>query len=53
MLHYSCRYPGVIESDRIEIPEEIQDDYLKAFTTFAGEETEKIWKYKLGMIDTY
>ncbi len=49
MLHYSCRYPGIIEADRIEVPEELKDNYLKAVTTFAGAETEEIWKYKLGM----
>lgn len=53
MLHYSCRYPGIIEADKVEVPKEMQDDYLKAVTTFAGEETKAIWMYKLGMRDTY
>ncbi len=49
MLHYSCRFPGIIEADRIEVSEDRKNNYLKALTTFAGEETAAIWKYKLSM----
>ncbi len=49
MLHYSCRYPGILDADRIEVSEEKRGNYLKVLTTFTGEETKEIWKYKLRM----
>ena len=49
MLHYSCRYPGILDADRIEVSEDKRENYLKVLTTFTGVETKEIWQYKLGM----
>ena len=49
MLHYSCRYPGTIMADRIELPDERKRNYLDALIAFTGMPTEQIWKYKLNM----
>ncbi len=51
MLHFSCRYPGLIMADKIEVSEDRKRNYLKALVAFAGKQTEMVWKYKLSMLN--
>lgn len=47
MLKYSVQFPGVINADRIIVPDELKEDYLQVLKEYTGQATEGVWKEKL------
>ncbi len=47
-MKYFCTVPGVVLADEVWLPSQsVKDAYVRKLTTFAGEDTKRIWEDKI------